>query len=469
MSEAWKQWEGHVLDGRYTLGAFQGATDHSAVFLTTHGKLSEKAAIKFIEYPRQGGPAQLARWERASKLSHRHLIRLLDWGQCRLADASMLYVVTESADENLGQILPTRPLTASETEYMLRSMLEVLSYLHAAGLVHGRLRPSNLMAVGDNLKLSSDTVCSAGDKNITAREPSVYDAPEVAASGFSPAGDVWSLGITLVEAFTQRPAPGEAIRQADPKLPETIPAPFLEIARQCLRLDPERRWTVADIAAHLLPAPVVRRKSRNGSRPVQAAVAVLVLGGILAGAKFLRQGSETTDQPSSPPSSPASSAPSPAPSANTSPVEPVQPPPSPQPAAPAVSSHAPEKPATDDAAPPPPAPKSPAREGFLPGSVEDRVVPAVSQKSRNTINGKVRVSVRVAVDTSGRVVDAKLASPGPSRYFANIALEASRRWKFTPPQARGEAVPSEWMLRYAFRRNGVDVSPAQLSPSARGN
>jgi TonB family protein len=469
MSEAWKQWEGHVLDGRYTLGAFQGATDHSAVFLTAHGKLSEKAAIKFIEYPRQGGPAQLARWERASKLSHRHLIRLLDWGQCRLADAPMLYVVTESADENLGQILPTRPLTTSETEFMLRSVLEVLSYLHSSGLVHGRLRPSNLIAVGDNLKLSSDTVCSTGDKNITAREPSVHDAPEVAASGFSPAGDVWSLGITLVEAFTQRPTPGEATRQADPKLPETIPAPFLEIARQCLRLDPERRWTVADIAAHLLPTPIVHRKPRNGSRPVQAAIAVLVLGGILVGAKFLRQGSDTTDQPSSRSSPPANSPASAVAPANSPPVETVTPVPSPQPAPPPVSSHAPEKPPVNDATPPPATPKSTARASSATGSVADRVIPSVSQKSRSTITGKVRVSVRVSVDPSGRVVDAKLASPGPSHYFADIALEASRRWKFTPPQTDGEAVPSEWMLRYAFGRSGVDVSPAQLSPSVRGN
>lgn len=468
MSEAWRQWEGHVLDGRYALGAFQGATDHSAVFLTTHGKLSEKAAIKFIEYPREGGAAQLARWERASRLSHRHLIRLLDWGQCRLADASMLYVVTESADENLGQILPARPLATSEAEYMLRSVLEVLSYLHGSGLVHGRLRPSNLMAVGDDLKLSSDAVCSAGDKNIIAREPTVYDAPEVAASGFSPAGDVWSLGITLVEAFTQRPAPAEAMRQADPKLPETIPSPFLEIARQCLRLDPERRWTVADIAAHLLPAPVVHPKARNGSRPVQAAVAVLVLGGILAGAKFLRQESQTADQPPSRPNLPANSG-SPAVPANAPSVETAPPASPPQPAAPAVSSKAPEKPAANDAAPAAVAPRSLTRGGSVPGSITDRVVPAVSQKSRNTITGKVRVSVRVSVDVSGRVVSAKLASPGPSRYFADIALENSRRWKFTPPQTEGEAVGSEWMLRYAFGRGGVEVSPAQLSPAVRGN
>jgi len=38
-------------------------------------------------------------------------------------------------------------------------------------------------------------------------------------------------------------------------VPETLPAPFLEITRHCLRRDPQRRWTAADIAAHLRPAP----------------------------------------------------------------------------------------------------------------------------------------------------------------------------------------------------------------------
>ena len=53
----------------------------------------------------------------------------------------MLYVVTDFAEENLGQILPNRPLTIPETEYMLRSVLEVLGYLHGPGTRTGESSP----------------------------------------------------------------------------------------------------------------------------------------------------------------------------------------------------------------------------------------------------------------------------------------------------------------------------------------
>jgi len=120
--------------------------------------------------------------ERAAKLQHPHLLRVYHWGRCQLGKLPMLYVVTELADENLAQILPNRALTPSETEYMLRSVLEVLGYLHAAGYAHGHLKPGNIMAVGEDLRLSGDPICQAGEKDSPPRSPSVYDAPEIATS-----------------------------------------------------------------------------------------------------------------------------------------------------------------------------------------------------------------------------------------------------------------------------------------------
>jgi TonB family protein len=459
MSEAWKQWEGSVVEGRFTLGAFQGSSDHSAVFLTNYGPHAQIAAIKFVEASPAFAQLQLSRWERASKLSHPHLIRILQWGRCQLGKAPMLYVVTEFAEENLSQILPTRALSATETEYMLRSALEVLAYLHNAGLAHARLKPANLMAVGDNLKLSSDSICAAGEKSLGPREPSVYDAPELATSGPSPAGDIWSLGITLVEALTQRPSPGEAIRQGDPAVPETLPAPFLEIARQCVRLDPQRRWSVPDIAARLLPASAPPQKTRVRPSYILGSIAALLLLAILAGPKLLRR-------------APAGNAPQPQTQVKGSP--PLES----DPHAPAEATNstkartqkaveAPEKrPSPPSFAAPVsgrPTSKTPGA-STAPGAVAEKVLPAVSQKSRNTITGKVRVGVRVAVDTSGNVVDATLAPAGPSPYFANVALQSARRWKFTPPRVGEQPVASKWLLRFAFGRGGVEANPEQVSP-----
>ena len=44
-----------------------------------------------------------------------------------------------------------------------------------------------------------------------------------------------------------------------------------------------------------------------------------------------------------------------------------------------------------------------------------------------------------------------------------IALEAAQGWKFVPVQAQGQAVASQWILGFAFRRSGTEVVPKQVS------
>src|SRR2546422_7733391 len=164
----------------------------------------------------------------------------------------------EYAGEDLSQMLPHRPLTPAEARDMLAPALDALAYVHGKGFVHGHMKPANIMAIDDQLKLSSDGLCRMGESTGGRRKPRVYDPPEAARGTISPAGDVWSLGMTLVEALTQRLPVWGGKEHGEPALPETVPVPFLDLARHCLRRDPERRLTVAQLSArlqHTLPAP----------------------------------------------------------------------------------------------------------------------------------------------------------------------------------------------------------------------
>jgi len=449
--ELWKNWEGRVVDGKFTLRQWLGGSDHSAVFLTERGgRQAQKAAIKLISAGNPDAGAQLSGWGDAAKLSHPHLIRLFECGRGQIDDTRILYVVMEHAEENLAEILPVRALSAGEAAEMLRPAGEALASLHRSGFVNSRIRPSNIMAVHDQLKISADAVCRTGERR-SARPRSAYDAPEMATTGPSSAADIWSLGATLVAVMTQKePNAKNIVRENVAReavaVPETIPQPIRDIARQCLQIDPKQRCTASDILARLQPkaartqtppAPVPASNKVVEARPSQerpklwivasvAVVAILLIAWV--GSKFV------SHQPS-------------VPAAETNSASPAN--------VPAMQS-------------PAPAPFSekekPAPTGVVRGSVRQQVTPDVSRNAQNTIEGRLRVVVEVSVDASGNVSGAKFVSPGPSVYFANRALAAARGWKFNPPQVNGQAAASVWVLRFQFRRTSIEVSPAEKNP-----
>jgi outer membrane biosynthesis protein TonB len=68
------------------------------------------------------------------------------------------------------------------------------------------------------------------------------------------------------------------------------------------------------------------------------------------------------------------------------------------------------------------------------------------------------------VDPEGAVVGATADAPGPSRYFATLAINAARGWKFMPAKVGGQNVASEWILRFEFAQYGTKVTPEQVAP-----
>jgi TonB family protein len=86
-----------------------------------------------------------------------------------------------------------------------------------------------------------------------------------------------------------------------------------------------------------------------------------------------------------------------------------------------------------------------------------QVMPQVSPSARRTIQGTIKVRVRVEVDAAGNVAKMKLELSGPSKYFSRVATEAAREWKFAPAQA-GEPAIREWKLQFAFRRAKTEAS-----------
>jgi TonB family protein len=470
MSEKWKRFEGRTVDGRFPLQAYLGGSDHSAIFLTNAPASgdSEEAAIKLVAVSPADAEKQFADWTAARDLNHPNVIRIFESGRCEVDGTKLLYVVEEYAEENLAQILPERALTAEETRGMLPPVLGALLAVHAKGLVHGSIRPSNIFAIGDQIKLSSDTFCKSGGSVTAARATGSYAPPEVAMGppSASTAADVWQLGVTLVEVLTQRQPVWDRSGSTAPEVPTSIPEPFRGIAQNCLQIDPAKRPTVGQISGWLEAdrAPVIGAVTATSSRGAQPAVV---------------PSKPTTRTPISTPTIPSPQRPSPKwpyfaglaaigliaiylvarPKPASSPAE----------APPTQSS---ETTTQREAAKNPaataesvigvakaPSQSNPSNAG-LQGDVVKRVIPEVSQSARRTIHGKIQVKIKVSVDAAGNVTKAKLESGPGSKYFNRIAMEAARAWKFSPAPA-GETDDRDRRLQFSFSRTGTDASPVR--------
>jgi len=269
MSEQWKKWEGQPVEGKFVLGQCLASTEFNAVFLTELPEPpGQKAVLKLVAAGSPAAEAQLGFWKRAAHLTHPNLLTIFDAGRCRLEDLSFIYAVMEYAEENLGEILPQRALTPEEVRDVLDPALDVLVYLHGKGLVHGHVKPSNILATHDRLKLSSDSLFPIGEQRQLLRGRDIYDAPEMQSAPVSAKEDVWSLGVTLVEALTQHPPVVSSEQSSDPVVPRELPDLFLVIAKHALRRDPHHRWSIAEIAARLNPAPLAAAAAVSFSAPV---------------------------------------------------------------------------------------------------------------------------------------------------------------------------------------------------------
>jgi len=276
----------------------------------------------------------------------------------------------------------------------------------------------------------------------------------------------------VVEALTQHLPEWKNRLIEEPCVPQGVQEPFADIARRSLLRDPRSRWTVADIRVRLQPQAIpdlreklrpslasIEGKSLNWLKSLQAlwlkslnwlkslkpleslkplnspkfaikwvyAIPVLaLLGTIMLLSSIVHRK----------PSAPTQLAEAPVSTATTSPAQQQKP----------LASHKGRSAVQSQ-------PDSNVA-SFAPGRVAHQVVPEVPQRALATIRGTVRVTVKVHVNSTGDVAKADFVSSGPSRYFANLAMEAAREWKFTPG-----AEQRALFIQFDFERSGVTAHP----------
>jgi len=154
--QLWNDYEGKTIANTYALGQLLRPEGRSALFALSEG--AESPAVIRLTESINDESQLMANWKRVSQLHQENLVVIKRFGETTLDGTPLTYAVMEPADANLADLLKERPLTQAETMQVAISVASALSTLHEQGLIHGSIDASQIVAVGETVKLRTDSV-----------------------------------------------------------------------------------------------------------------------------------------------------------------------------------------------------------------------------------------------------------------------------------------------------------------------
>jgi serine/threonine-protein kinase len=246
----------------YDLTSLIGRGPTGSVWRARHRTTGDQVAVKLLEADLATDPETVSRFIR-----ERHLLTaaleptLVPVRELLVGDAELALVTDLVPGPNLrDRIARTGPFPPAMAAWVALDIARALDAVHGAGLVHGELKPTNvLFAPPDGaVRLTDARIArlTRGYLDGAARiAVPAYAAPEVILGGpVVPPTDVYGLGLLLFEMLTGDPLCPEGLSahlRARPIVPFGLPAELRELIEECLRLDPAHRPVPAAVAAHL--------------------------------------------------------------------------------------------------------------------------------------------------------------------------------------------------------------------------
>jgi eukaryotic-like serine/threonine-protein kinase len=291
----------------------------SRVFVATEAALGGRRVVIKVLPPERTFGVNVDRFHReiqvAAQLQHPHIVPILHAGE---ADGLLYYTMPFVVGESLRARMAERPgpLPTPEAVRVLRDVASGLAFAHGLGIVHRDIKPDNVLLAGDSATLADFGIAKAlsaaaapnaalTTAGMTLGTPA-YMAPEQATGDGSidHRADLYSLGAMAYEILTgelpfpratpqavmvahaiERPTPLSARR---PDLPPPLSGLVMRLME---KRPPDRPQTAEEVIRALdgvatpsggsATVAVVRPRVRRRWAYVAAALAVLVLGGLV--------------------------------------------------------------------------------------------------------------------------------------------------------------------------------------------
>ncbi|HEV2454276.1 MAG TPA: serine/threonine-protein kinase, partial [Verrucomicrobiae bacterium] len=291
-----------VCGARYLLKRLIGRAEFSELWLARDIKNTRDVALKFLPKPflQDTNLLEFFREEvsREKLLKHPHIVQVYELAH----DYDSLAIAMEFVDgwslATLKIDKPDRRHSVSEIAPWLRELCDALTFAHDEfGILHGNLKPSNLLLSGrDGIKVS-DFGFAAHIRNECSKRGIAksgyagigYLSPQQ-VMGESPAraDDIYSFGAVIFDLVTGTPPfyKGEILTQICSLKPprmgrrltelgirsEAIPPAWEEAVAACLEKSPSDRPGTVEAVLRLLERPEPKSRANDFTEAVESAL-----------------------------------------------------------------------------------------------------------------------------------------------------------------------------------------------------
>lgn len=257
---------------RFEIDARLGSGGFGTVYRAWDMKLERDVAVKVIETDQGSGSRVKREAQAAARLSHPGIVTLFEFTHHEYgAEGGRAFLVSELVEgDTVRELIDRDLLSDREIAEIGADMCEALDHAHARGVVHRDIKPANLMYpyrrsgaklmdFGIARLTDGEDLTAAGDVlgTLSYMSPEQGEGLEV-----GPPGDVFSLALTLFEAWTgcnprRKATPGATARALGEEVPllagirPDLPAPLTAVIDDCLDQDPDRRPEVEALGVAL--------------------------------------------------------------------------------------------------------------------------------------------------------------------------------------------------------------------------